>query len=160
MSNKTRKFSDEFNSSLKKHFKLIDGELYKLRGKKWIKNDNGSLSSAGYKQAFFKGKYLLKHRLVFFLHKGYWPKYVDHIDREKLNNHPNNLKAVTARENSANRKNTAKSGYTGVYKNRGCDSFRAMYAYMNDGKRVQVCIGSFKTAKEAHEARVKVLKNL
>lgn len=49
-----------------------------------------------------KGKMFLQHRIVFFLHYGYWPKEVDHIDRVKENNAPINLRESNREDNNSN----------------------------------------------------------
>ena len=57
----------------------------------------------GYYRGRFAGKYLLAHRVVFYLTHGYWPTQVDHIDGNRANNHPDNLREVTAEQNQHNR---------------------------------------------------------
>ena len=57
----------------------------------------------GYYRLRYKGKSYYQHRVVFFLTHGYWPTEVDHIDRNKLNNRPDNLREATRSEQSLNR---------------------------------------------------------
>lgn len=53
-----------------------------------------SVNSVGYKL----------HRIIFMMHHGYFPKEVDHIDNNKLNNKIENLRAVTRSQNNYNSK--------------------------------------------------------
>lgn len=57
----------------------------------------------GYLICQYKNKQLLVHRVIFFLEYGYLPINVDHIDHNRQNNHPSNLRAATPSQNSANR---------------------------------------------------------
>ncbi|QQG33551.1 HNH homing endonuclease [Pectobacterium phage PcCB7V] len=57
---------------------------------------------------YFAGRFLnrpyLCHRVVFFLDKGYWPGgIIDHVDRNKENNEPGNLREVGHLDNGANK---------------------------------------------------------
>jgi hypothetical protein len=58
------------------------------------------------------------HRIVWLLEKGYWPVgQIDHIDGNRSNNSIDNLREVTAQENSVAKKkvnNKATSKYRGV----------------------------------------------
>ncbi|EHZ1002994.1 HNH endonuclease, partial [Salmonella enterica] len=58
------------------------------------------------------------HRVIFYMLTGEWPPIVDHIDRDKQNNYPENLRAVSTTENSMNRTITERNrtGYIGVKK--------------------------------------------
>ena len=77
----------------------------------------GTLMNDGYKRTHIYKKYYAIHRLVFLMHKGYLPKYIDHIDGDSLNNRIENLREATASQNGQNKKlsknNT--SGVKGVY---------------------------------------------
>lgn len=44
------------------------------------------------------------HRLAWYLMKGYWPVQIDHINRNALDNRFANLREVSNKENSENRK--------------------------------------------------------
>lgn len=76
-----------------------------------------SVTKRGYKSGQLWGKNILAHRAVFLLDRGYVPSKVDHIDGDRLNNHPNNLRAATSSQNGANRKphKGARSRYKGVF---------------------------------------------
>lgn len=81
----------------------------------------------------------------------------DHINHDTLNNLPENLRVVTARENAENQLNQSKWGvgiyYDQRYKTR---PFRALATL--DGKLRH--IGMFATAEEARTARKKWLKEI
>lgn len=72
--------------------------------------------SGGYKQVRFMGRKSSYHRIVFWLYYRYDPEAIDHIDRDKMNNHPLNLRGASVSENNRNvgvRKNNT-SGFKGV----------------------------------------------
>jgi hypothetical protein len=80
----------------------------------------GTINNTGYYRTKVFGKKYLNHRIIFAMHHGYMPKYIDHIDRNRLNNKIENLRPATRRLNAINReyknsKNTA-SGLQGIYK--------------------------------------------
>lgn len=64
-----------------------------------------ALTSVG-KNGYFKGQVCgvdyTAHRVVFFLTHGHWPSMVDHIDGNRLNNDPTNLREVSRAENQQN----------------------------------------------------------
>jgi hypothetical protein len=66
-----------------------------------------------------RGGVVYMHRLVFERYHGPIPPglVVDHIDRDPLNNRPDNLRAVTQADNMLNvgRRRNNTSGFTGVY---------------------------------------------
>ena len=70
-----------------------------------------------YRSIKINGKGYLAHRLVFLLINNRFPyNQIDHIDHDRLNNHPDNLRDVTSSQNQRNRTLTkcSKSGYIGV----------------------------------------------
>lgn len=81
------------------------------------------LNAQGYPRTRINGKIVRLHHMVYRHYKGAIPDglQIDHIDRDKLNAHPDNLRAVTQSVNTANcpkRKNNT-SGYIDVgYDNR------------------------------------------
>jgi len=88
------------------------------------------------------------HVMIFLLVNGYVPDRVDHKDNNTLNNHPDNLRACTHKENCANRKQVRKNnltGYKGVSYHKSTGKYRATI-YV-DGK--QKHLGVFKCPKEA-----------
>lgn len=94
------------------------------------------------------GTYVYLHNEVLHPKKGFW---VDHINRDKLDNRSCNLRYVTPKENAQNRpqpilKRKSASGYRGVYKDkrRSGKSWTASIA----GKY----IGWYGTAVEAAKA--------
>ncbi|NCB03639.1 MAG: hypothetical protein EOM67_16025 [Spirochaetia bacterium] len=63
----------------------------------------GTPNKAGYLRVtlFQKQEYI--HRIIFFMFNGYWPKEIDHIDRDNTNNRIENLREATRSQNMANR---------------------------------------------------------
>ena len=99
-------------------------------------------------------KTLFAHRVAFFLYYGLYPKWpnsVDHINRDGCDNRIENLREVTAKEQSANtglsKANT--SGVKGVSFLKGRNKWRASINL--EGKKVN--LGTFNTLQEAVTAR-------
>ena len=83
-----------------------------------------------------RGRNYKVHRVIFLYHHGWLPSQIDHINRDKNDNHIENLRPATASENSINweRDNTqVTSKYRGVFQER--EKLWVACAYKN-GKRV------------------------
>lgn len=64
-----------------------------------------TVTRSGYYAGKFCGARLSAHVVVFFLHNGFLPKgEVDHIDGDRTNNDPKNLRDVSRSVNAQNRK--------------------------------------------------------
>lgn len=73
-------------------------------------------STNGYRSVTIRYRSWLLHRVIFLLEKGYLPRFLDHIDRDRKNNRIGNLREASKRLNCFNRsvsKNTV-SGIRGV----------------------------------------------
>lgn len=121
---------------------IVDDEDFaRLSRWKWHRSQNGYAM-----RTTWKGK-LPMHRAIIDCPLGL---EVDHINRDKLDNRRNNLRAVTHSTNQRNapaqRNNT--SGFRGVSFDRGRGKWRA--ATKVDGKHK--LIGRYETAEQASEA--------
>ncbi len=107
---------------VKSLFNYKDGDLY---WKKSLTKNHfelnkkaGSLRGNKYLRVFINKKSYANHRIIFLYHYGYLPKFIDHIDNNKLNNKIENLREATVQQNNCNTKlrkdNT--SGIKGVHK--------------------------------------------
>ncbi|MBR8343039.1 HNH endonuclease [Burkholderia ambifaria] len=97
-----------------------DGNL--LWANAWKKQLNGTIAgredSDGYRRIHVPSIGMIGvHRLIFLLHHGFLPEFVDHIDGNPRNNSIENLRAATRHENARNVKTpvTNTSGRKGVY---------------------------------------------
>lgn len=111
---------------IKEKFEFRDGVVYSKYKDRPLK---GGLDSLGYPTTSIDGVPYRIHRIVFALTHNYLPNYVDHIDRDKTNNNPSNLRSVTNAENGRNT-NLRKHSTTkvqGVGQNRS----GSYYAYVN-----------------------------
>lgn len=80
-----------------------EGNVYGTKGiLKWLDNGNGYKKVHLWKNNKMTNKYV--HRLVaeYFIPNPKNLKYIDHIDRNKSNNHYTNLRWSTARDNTDN----------------------------------------------------------
>lgn len=111
--------------TLEKHFKVCNQStsgliwLLPTSNRVQINTKAGTKDvSNGYWKIRFMSKQYYCHRIVYYLHNKIDPKDfdIDHIDQDKSNNNPLNLRLATRSQNSANRnKNrTNTSGHKGV----------------------------------------------
>lgn len=62
----------------------------------------GTTHHSGYRIVKIKGKCYAEHRLIWFMHYGYWPFEIDHINLDKSDNRISNLREVTKSQNAWN----------------------------------------------------------
>jgi len=103
----------------------------------------------GYIQFCFKGKAVMAHRIVFLMHQGYLPKYIDHINGNRSDNRIENLREVSWSENQQNKPcyKTSSTGVKGVYKKDG----KFMASIQHNKKRYNMTCETLELAKEAIE---------
>ena len=108
---------------IKTNLKLVDGELLRSNGHevKFHKN------RYGYLMLCIGKRFLQAHRVVFYLSNGYLPEEVDHIDGNKGNNHPSNLRGSSRRSNMGNQKlrSDSKVKFKGVDFHKPTGKYRA-----------------------------------
>jgi len=111
--------SDFTPETLKQVFEYKDGVLYwkKSTGRAKAGTPAGcSTNHDKYIRVRINNKLHLIHRVIFFMHYGYSPKEIDHINCDRTDNRIENLREATGCENQKNRgkqKNNT-SGYKNV----------------------------------------------
>ena len=109
----------------------------------------GGQNRLGYMCVRFCGKCYLAHRVVWLLTHGEWPDgQIDHINQNKTDNRPANLRVVTSQVNNQNKMLSivnSKTGLLGVAEYKG--KYRA--SAVNPTTRKTVYLGLFKTIEEA-----------
>ena len=114
----------------------------------------GRLSKGnGYILVGYKGKQLRAHRVIMKIITGGYDEslQIDHIDHDRTNNRPENLRLVTLQTNNKNLalRKTNKTGTTGVH---FCNTRKKYVADIGvSGKTVH--LGRFDTFEEAAQAR-------
>jgi hypothetical protein len=92
---------------LKEIFEYKDGALYwkkpNVKANRIKIGDRFGANDNGYRRGGIDGTNYLEHRLIFMMHHGFVPKYIDHIDNDTTNNHIENLRECTNGENQHNR---------------------------------------------------------
>jgi len=145
-------------------FEYKNGELYwkksNTRGPIKAGSIAGSRTNTGYLKVSLKGKSYRVHRITYELHKGTIPNnsYIDHIDRNKMNNNIENLRLANFQENVFNREanNNSRLGIKGVSWVPKRNKYHTQI--MINGK--QNFIGYFDSIKAASEAYEKAAKRL
>jgi len=142
-------------------FEYRDGVLYwKVAKAKRIKAGDaaGCLNATGYLCTRINEKKYRNHRIIFLMHYGYLPQFLDHIDGNRLNNRIENLRPATLGENSRNarigKRNT--SGFKGVSWSTSAKKWQAQLMINRKAKY----LGVFKTVEEAAEAVKKAREEL
>lgn len=106
----------------------------------------GTPNKAGYLRVTLFQKQEYVHRLIFFMFNNYWPKEIDHIDRDVTNNRIENLRESTRSQNMANR--SSSNVFRGIRSNGSSSTARIG----NPFTRKTEYIGSYPTAEEAARA--------
>jgi hypothetical protein len=133
-------------------FEYRNGELFYKKSEGCMKKGSkvGTITERGYLRTLIKRKNILVHRIVFMMHYGYLPEFLDHIDGNPLNNKIENLRPATHSQNNLNRgkhkRNT--SNYKGVTWINRVKKYSARIAI--NGKRF--FLGYFDDPQKAHEA--------
>ena len=106
--------------SVLKVFYLKDNMLYwhrRVGSRCALDKPAGWYDTTGYRKVIYKKIKIYAHHLIFYITYGYLPEnYVDHIDGDKLNNDPDNLREVSVTCNTRNTRlyKNNKSGFKGV----------------------------------------------
>ncbi len=97
----------------------------------------GSTNGKGYRKVKYRKAQLSQHRVIFFIHHGYMPELIDHIDCDRSNNRLENLRACTSAQNNQNARLavTNTSGHKGVHFNKDDNAWAAEVKH--NGKRIR-----------------------
>jgi hypothetical protein len=152
---------------------VLTGYVYwKPRDRKWFSSDrihkSWNSSFAG-KRAFttvsvrgyYEGSILdvrtYAHQIVFCMSNGYFPAEIDHINGNKLDNRPPNLRGADRQTQMKNRRRSSNntSGCTGVVYLRGRNRWLARI--VSDGRTTY--LGKFREKEHAIVARKQAEKN-
>ena len=138
---------------IKHHFSLINGEL--VRDDR--RNSLGSIDKDGYVIVKVKKHQVKAHRLVWFLAHGEFPATeIDHINRNRQDNHIENLRLSNRKEQVRNctRKANPDTGVVGIRIDR-TKGLKKNFAFNFNGKTLR-----FYTLQEAIEAKRYLMEGL
>lgn len=109
--------------------------------------------SQGYYFIRLFGQLIAVHRLAFLYMTGKIPAEVDHINGNRTDNRWENLRSVTRKENTKNKRmlNSNTSGITGVYWDKNRNKWSAKLKH--NGQTIN--LGRFSTKEEAAYVRIK-----
>lgn len=116
----------------------------------------GTTNGGGYRQVRIEGKIYPEHRIIFMMHHGNMPEYIDHINGVRTDNRIENLRKCTPTQNSYNSVGKSKSGLPkGITWSKRANKYQAQLSI--NGKNVY--LGLFTSLDEAEavvkEARLK-----
>ena len=139
-SNRTKAYKDGITF-------LVSAEDYEdyVDGYRFCLNDKGYVMYSGAKDGL-NGKKL--HRIIMGDPEG---QFIDHINRDPLDNRRDNLRIVSIQENSMNQtmRKTNKSGVPGVHWCKSTNKWVAQIAY----KYKHINLGRFEKLEDARKAR-------
>jgi hypothetical protein len=129
---------------------IIDSKFEKeIREFGWCDNGYGYLSAKVKKEwkQTIPTKYVLLHRLIWFLEKGVWPEdQIDHINGETHDNRLSNLRPVSQSVNNKNMKQRegTVSGKQGVEWDKRRKTWHGRIGIRKDGKLHHICSSTTK----------------
>jgi len=132
-------------------FEYRDGNLYNRtnRNSKSKKGDIAGSYSGRYGLITIDSQAFTIHRIIFFMHHGYLPKEIDHINGNKHDNRIENLREATHFDNQHNKalNRNNKSGVKNVY---WCNTRKMWSAGVRfNGKKIG--LGTFYKLEEAEK---------
>lgn len=136
------------------------GSFWSVVGRKGVKNKStpvGCNKTDGYRICYLETVRYYEHRLAWLYVYGVWPDHVDHINGNKSDNRISNLRSVSGPVNRQNIKRayiTSTTGILGISKNKKRWSARIGISNKT------ICLGTFDTKKEAHEAYIVAKRRL
>jgi hypothetical protein len=145
-------------------FYLDESEIlrWKISPNNFVKKDStvGTISTGGYLQTYVDGKRYSVHRIVWGLVNKSDPgrMNIDHINGNRVDNRPTNLRLATREQNAKNRIQTKKvsnTGFAGVYYNPQNSRAKPYQAKVGNAY-----LGCFETIEEAIEKRAASLELL
>jgi len=134
------------------YWKKLTTNAVKIGDEAGIRNDKG------YVIISFKNCSYRAHKLVWILeHNEPPPDVIDHINRCRWDNRPQNLRRASRSENAMNagKRSHNSSGFKGVHKHNN-KKWRAQIRFRNK----RYCLGIYETAHEAHAAYLKAAKKI
>lgn len=123
-----------------------------------IGDEAGGETTNGYRGLMIDGKKYLSHRIAFLITYGFLPRYIDHINGQKLDNRLCNLRECTHSQNLHNQgiQSNNSSGYKGVSWHKNTLKWCAKI----EVNKVANNLGLFKCKHEAARAYNKASKRL
>ena len=103
--NNPKERSEEFLAVVRHRWRLNDLGQLVVNNKYVHSGEVGTVFTGfldrGYRRVGVLGKMVQLHHIVWYLHTGEWPKQqLDHIDGDRVNNHPDNLRLSSNKENN------------------------------------------------------------
>jgi len=150
------KYTEGLLNYLKTQVRLDEstGELWWLVNSRFSNRDMskpvGSFEKSGYKVftvSYDKSRQQLRNpRVVFALYNGYWPRgVIDHVDRNKSNDRPSNLRDTTYTNNGYNKTPRGTSEWLGVHFDKSKGNYVASCSV--DGHKIN--LGRFNNPRDA-----------
>jgi hypothetical protein len=113
----------------------------------------GRPTPKGYLQVTLDYCKLYNSRIIYKMHHGIDPEWMDHKDRDRSNNALANLRSASMRQNNRNMlKRTGKAGFVGVHERDAHWRRKRFIAVIRDQNGKKQNLGLFSTAEEAHAA--------
>ncbi len=128
---------------------------------RWADKPAGNINgTTGYLKVKLNGVNLANHRIIYLMANGWIDDklFIDHIDGNKINNKPSNLRLVDQAENSQNQRKAQSSSILGVLGVSITSSGKHQARIGVDSK--DLYLGSFDTIDEASNAYQQAKKKL